>query len=81
MLAPQMPGTAPPAQSVLADEGQSVADDGTERSAEDAGQTLSFELVVQPRIERIYVHGQSAFTPEVVPNVFVARLYVRRPHP
>ena len=59
---------------------QRVADDGVQTLREDAAQAIALQFVVEARVEGIDVHRQLPFAPEVVPDVFVARLHVAGGH-
>jgi len=51
---------------------QHVTDHAVELPVEHLAQSRAFELVVEPRVERIDVDGQPALAPQVVPHVLVA---------
>ncbi len=59
-------------RAVRAPDRQHVADHAVEPPVEHVAQPRAFQFVVDARIERIDVHGQPAFAPQVVPDVFVA---------
>ena len=71
--APRRPASVPAADPPKR---QRVADDRVQTLREDAAQAVALQLVVEARVERIDVHRQLPFAPEVVPDVFVARLHV-----
>ena len=57
-------------------DGQHVAHGGVELLLEHAAQAGAFHLVVEFGIERVYVDGQAALAPQVVPGVFIRSLDV-----
>src|SRR6056297_1526381 len=52
-------------------ERQDPSDDPIESLVEDAGQPLPLDRIVEMRLQRVDVRGQTPFPPEVIPDVFV----------
>ena len=70
--APGFPGAGLRVVGVDRLQRQDIAHRLVQPLAEDAAQADPFHLVVQTGVKRVHVHGQAAFTPEVIPGVFVA---------
>ena len=80
-LGAQEPGTALPAVAVRrACQRQYVADDAVQPLFEHPAYPFAFERIVEPGVERIDVHRQPAFAPQVVPHVLVGGEYVAAAH-
>ena len=63
-------------QAVSGLDRQHVAYNGVELLLKHPAQTCALHLVVQARVERVYVDWQAALTPQVVPGVFIGGLHV-----
>ena len=76
-LVTQEPAARDPARLRLAGhplplQRQHVAGGGVQPLGEHAAQTGTFQLVIEFGVERVDVHGQLAFAPEVIPGVLIA---------